>query len=118
MPRPLTSLSLAVVVVVITGCTARKDGAAPAMPRTPVARELVRPLDAGTAKVLTVNTRLRFAVLDYSLSPLPEFGQRLEVVREGRKVAELKVTGPSRGMTTAADIVSGSPLPGDVARPE
>jgi hypothetical protein len=42
----------------------------------------------------------------------------LEVVRDGRKVAELKVTGPARGTTTAADIVSGEPRPGDVARVE
>ena len=100
------------------GCSATKEGPAKEKPGGPVPRDLVRPLDGTTAKLLSVTERLRFVVLDYSLSPMPGFGQRLEVVRDGRKVAELKVTGPARGTTTAADIVSGDPRPGDVARVE
>ena len=106
------------VLALAVGCSATKGGPAREKPGGLVSRELVRPLDGTTAKLLSVNERLRFVVLDYSLSPMPGFGQRLEVVRDGRKVAELKVTGPARGTTTAADIVSGEPRPGDVARVE
>lgn len=106
------------VLALAAGCSATKGGPAAEKPGALVSRDLVRPLDGTTAKVLSVNERLRFVVLDYSLSPMPGFGQRLEVVRDGRKVAELKVTGPVRGTTTAADIVGGGPRPGDVARVE
>lgn len=106
------------VLALAAGCSATKGGPAKEKPGGLVSRDLVRPLDGTTAKLLSVNERLRFVVLDYSLSPMPVFGQRLEVVRDGRKVAELKVTGPARGSTTAADIVSGEPRPGDVARVE
>ncbi len=106
------------VLALAAGCSATKGGPGTEKPGGPVSRDLVRPLDGTTAKLLSVNERLRFVVLDYSLSPMPGFGQRLEVVRDGRKVAELKVTGPARGTTTAADIISGEPRTGDVARVE
>lgn len=113
MLRPLPILLLAVLTH--SGCASRKE---PAVPRHPVSRELIRPLDAGIAKVLAVNERLRFVVLDYSLNPIPEFGRRLEVLRNGQKVGLLKITGPVSGMTTAADLVSGEARAGDLARPE
>jgi len=118
VPRTPIFLLLVMVLALAAGCAATKEGAAGGKPGGLVSRDLVRPLDGTTAKLLLVNARLRFVVLDYSLSPMPGFGQRLEVVRDGRKVAELKVTGPARGSTTAADIVSGEPRPGDVARVE
>jgi hypothetical protein len=101
--------------MIAAGCASRKE---PPIPRHPVAHELIRPLDAGTAKVLAVNERLRFVVLDYSLNPIPEFGRRLDVIRNGQKVGSLKVTGPVSGMTTAADLVAGEARAGDLARPE
>ena len=111
-------LLLSVAIAAVAGCSSPKGAAPAAKPGGLLSRDLVRPLDGTTAKLLSVNARLRFVVLDYSLSPMPVFGQRLEVVRDGQKVAELKVTGPARGSTTAADIVSGEPRPGDVARVE
>jgi len=76
-----------------------------------------QPLDADLGWVQTVNDRLRFAVLDYSLNRLPSAGDRLAVIRDGTVVGELKVTGPSRGGTTVADIVEGEPRAGDQVRP-
>ena len=103
------------LILFLAGCT---PVAEPRLPRLLVGHELVRPLDTGAVKVLLVNARLRFVVLDYSLNQLPVFGQRLEVVREGQPVGELKITGPTNGVTTAADIVSGEVRVGDVARPQ
>lgn len=76
-----------------------------------------QPLDADLGWVQSVNERLRFVVLDYSLNRLPAAGDRLDLIRDGVVVGELKVTGPSRGGTTAADIVEGDPKAGDQVRP-
>lgn len=99
----------------LAGCTGSKE---PDLPRAPVSHQLVRPLESGAVQVLLVNERLRFVVLDYSLNSMPGFGQRLEVMRAGQKVGELKITGPANGVTTAADIVTGEVKAGDWARPQ
>jgi len=67
--------------------------------------------------VQAVNVRLRFVVLDYSLSPMPATGTRLDLVRAGAVVGELKVTGPVRNNSVVADIVNGEPQVGDLTRP-
>jgi hypothetical protein len=109
------ALLVAVVSLAAAGCAKNRK---PRVSNEPLKAELVRPRDAGTAKVLRVEERLRFVVLDYSLSPIPPFGTKLDVERDGQKVGELKVTGPANGVTTAADIVNGTLQPGDLARPQ
>ncbi len=108
------ALLLSLAALAAAGCA--KDSQ-PRVSREPVKADLVRSRDAGTAKVLTVEGRLRFVVLDYSLSPLPPLGTLLDVEREGQKVGEVKITGPVSGVTIAADIVDGTLQPGDLARP-
>ncbi len=109
------ALLLALAGLAATGCAKNRQ---PRVSNEPLKAEQVRSRDAGTAKVLRVEERLRFVVLDYSLNPIPPFGTKLEVERDGQKVGELKVTGPASGVTTAADIVSGTLQPGDLARPQ
>lgn len=77
---------------------------------------VVRPADGMIGKVVSVNDKLRFVVLDFTLYQLPEPGQMLNVYRASMKVGELKVTGPSRNFTTAADIVLGEAAFGDEVR--
>ncbi|HTH47559.1 MAG TPA: hypothetical protein VMB21_08620 [Candidatus Limnocylindria bacterium] len=109
------SLLLGLAGLLAAGCAKNRK---PRAASGPVTANLVRPRDGGTAKVLRVEERLRFVVLDYSLSPIPPFGTVLEVERDGQKVGEVKVTGPASGVTTAADIVNGAIQPGDLARPQ
>lgn len=78
---------------------------------------LTEPLDGTVGRVISVNARLQFVVLDYSLNVLPAVGDRLEVWRGERRLGELKVTGPVRNTTLVADIVSGEPEVGDQTRP-
>lgn len=78
----------------------------------------IQPLDTSVGRVVTVNARLRFVILDFSLSALPSPGQRLVLERDGADVGELKVTGPARDATTAADIIRGEPKVGDRVRPK
>ncbi|MBM3902117.1 MAG: hypothetical protein FJ379_08505 [Verrucomicrobia bacterium] len=83
----------------------------------PAPLRLLRPLDGRVGQVLTVNPRLRFVVLDYSLTSLPVLGDELDLWRGPSIVGRLKVSGPILNTTAVADIVSGEPQVADLARP-
>jgi len=76
----------------------------------------VTPVDVAFAKVVVVRPTLRFVVLDFSLQPLPRIHQRLSLFRQDQKVGEVTVTGPARGSTIVADLLSGEAQVGDDAR--
>lgn len=78
---------------------------------------VVKPVLADSGTVVSVNSPLRFVVLDFGFHLLPERGSLLEVYRDGMKVGELRVSGPSRGSTTVADITGGEAQTGDEVRP-
>ncbi len=90
----------------------------PAVTNAPLEEPRIRPLDGSVGRVLKVDERLRFVVLDYSLYQLPSQGQVLTVEREGVEVGELKVNGPVRDTTISADIARGELKPGDRTRPK
>ena len=64
-------------------------------------------------RVASVNDKLRFVVIDFTNSRRPEIEQRLYVYRVGQKVAEIKVSGPFRNTTVAADVIAGEVKYGD-----
>jgi hypothetical protein len=66
--------------------------------------------------VVAANLESHFVVLDFSVTGMPAVGQRLVVLRDGRDVAEVKVTGPQRDNHIGADILRGAPEVGDIAR--
>jgi hypothetical protein len=77
---------------------------------------LITPVLAPIGKVVSVNSQLRFCVLDFSLTSLPKLEQQLSVYRDNRKVGELKVSGPTQGRNAVADIVAGEASAGDEVR--
>ena len=77
----------------------------------------VLPMDASVGRVTTVNLPLKFVVLDFSLSRLPQAGDSLELTRNGKPVGELKTGFHNRESTIVADIIAGVPEVGDEARP-
>ena len=79
---------------------------------------VIIPITSSTGIVAQVNEPLRFVVLDYALTGLPEMDQILFLYRRGQKVARVKVTGPVRGQTIAADIIEGIAEKGDEVRPD
>ena len=118
MPRP-GIVATAGFCLLVAGCQNLPPLPEPVPTPPPVPPErLVQPLDAELGRVLSVNARLRFVVLDYSLSPLPATGTRLDLVRAGAVIGELKVTGPVRNNSVVADIVNGEPQAGDLTRPQ
>src|SRR5688572_24400508 len=82
----------------------------PAPAPTPPPRARVLPL---SGRIASVNEKLRFVVVDFTNSRRPTIDERLGVYRVGEKVAEIKVSGPYRNTTVAADIVAGEVKYGD-----
>jgi hypothetical protein len=82
---------------------------------TPPPRARILPL---TARIASVNEKLRFVVVDFTNSRQPTIDEKLGVYRVGEKVAEIKVSGPYRNTTVAADIVAGEVKYGDEVKPE
>jgi hypothetical protein len=81
----------------------------------PPPRARVMPL---TGRIASVNDRLRFVIIDFTNSRRPELDERLGIYRVGEKVAEVKVSGPYRNTTVAADIVAGEVKYGDEVKTE
>jgi len=79
---------------------------------------VIIPVTTSTGVVARVNEPLRFVVLDYALTHLPGADQILFLYRKGQRVAKVKVTGPVRGQTVAADILEGVAAEGDEVRAE
>lgn len=73
---------------------------------------------AVSGKVATVNTSLRFVVLNFTLNRPPELQQKLSVYRGSLKVGEVKVTGPEMNGNIVADLTAGEAQAGDEVRPE
>lgn len=77
---------------------------------------VIFPITSGDGTVVKVNKKLRFAVLEFPLHPMPAIGQQLFLYRREQKVARIKVTGPVRGQTVVADIVEGNAEENDEVR--
>jgi len=68
-------------------------------------------------KVVSVRSDLRFAIIDFSFSRLPEPGALMGVLREGKRVGKVRITtrpSQARGGAIVADIREGEVLPGDL----
>jgi len=115
-PGWLLSLIIATGTSLCSGCQTQKP--APTVPVSPPALPpKVEALDGSVGRVVSVNAPLRFVVLDFSLSRLPQPGERLDLFHEGAIVGELKTGYHARESTVIADILQGMPVPGDEARP-
>jgi hypothetical protein len=88
---------------------------APAATSLPPPR-FVDPFVHPAGRVAAVNDKLRFVVIDFSLSRVPEVEQRLNVYRQGQKTGEVRVSGPTINQNTVADILSGEVQVGDEVR--
>jgi hypothetical protein len=76
----------------------------------------VRPADVLNGRVIAVKEPLKFVIVDFLNSRLPQLDQQLSVYRLDQKVAEIKVSGPYLGTTVVADVTAGQALEGDLVR--
>jgi hypothetical protein len=85
---------------------------------TPGGKSVVRIVNALNGRIISVKDELRFVIVDFPNQKLPRLEQKLSVYRADQKVAEIKVSGPYRGTTVAADITAGNVSYGDLVRDE
>ena len=81
----------------------------------PTGKEIT-PLDIVVGRVAAVNPALRFVVLDFPPGSLPQVDRRMDVFRNGRRIGEVKITGPARDTNIAADISEGEAAINDEVR--
>ena len=113
------ALTLVLVGTAVGGCRGgRKSGRGATGTDATNGAPVLRPIDASVGRVIQVNERLRFAVLDYTLSQMPPPGTRLVLYRSTNRVGIVRLSGWRNPATVAADFVEGVPLPDDLARPE
>ena len=98
------------------GAERKATATVPDQPPSPTNKPAVRPADMLSGRVIAVRAPLRFVIVDFTSSRLPQLDQRLNVYRLDQKVAELKVSGPYLGTTVAADVTAGQALEGDLVR--
>ena len=61
-----------------------------------------------SGRIHSVNTGLRFAVIDYTLGGMPDIGALLYVYRNNEKVGQIRLSGPEpRNGFITGDVVEG-----------
>ncbi|MSU60875.1 MAG: hypothetical protein EXS31_00520 [Pedosphaera sp.] len=63
-----------------------------------------------------MNPSLKIVVLEFPLGGFPPLDMKMSAYRQGQKMAEVKVTGPSRDQNIAGDILAGEAQVGDEVR--
>ncbi len=76
----------------------------------------VTPVIPVQGRVVFLNPRLRFVIVDFAFHRLPQLEQRLGVFRSGRRVGEVRISGPADGTRIAADVMAGEADVGDLVR--
>ena len=112
-------LLIGLVAFFLLGCNAvSKKGATSDSPASQEHGTVVVPGLARTeGKVVRTNLKLNFVVLDFGFKRLPQVGQQLGIFRLGKKIGQVRVSGPAWETYTVADIVDGDEIwIGDQAR--
>lgn len=84
--------------------------------RNETSRPVVVPATSDSGKIASVNNNGRFVVMTFPMGSVPKPERRVNVFRNGMKVAEVLVTGPQRDSNTVGDILSGEAQVNDDVR--
>lgn len=119
--RPTIQLLLLAFMVAFSGCAHKKSSDSgnvppPSKKGATTGKPIVKPSDLLTGKVVSFNTDLRFAVLNFSVARMPAINQTLFLYRDGLKVGEVRITGPQKDDNIVADLVAGEARAGDEVR--
>lgn len=108
--------SLLLAVLLLPACARRQQPGGTSVPKAATPTPAVTAAHARTGHVASVKPELRFVVVDFAVSGTPADGTVMAVYRAGQKVGEIRITGPSVGTNTAADITAGEAQAGDEVR--
>jgi hypothetical protein len=111
-----TASLLFLAVLLSPACAPRQQPGGTAAPKAATPAPAATAARSHTGRVASVKPELRFVVLDFAVSGVPGDGTVMAVYRAGQKVGEIRVTGPSVGTNTAADITAGEAQIGDEVR--
>lgn len=92
------------------------SGKPPAELRDDLRYPQVTPVTPVQGRVVFLNPRLRFVIVDFAFHRLPQLAQRLGVFRAGQRVGEVRISGPADGTTIVADVMTGEAAVGDLVR--
>ncbi len=125
---PLVAAVAMIGTMLFAGCAhtpgAGDGGAAGAV--EPASREKSSPSETGTrfevasnieGRVVSVRKDLRYVIVDFSFSRLPEPGATMALMRDGERVGKVRITTRSsqaRGGAVVADIKEGEARAGDL----
>lgn len=113
----MKQLAFICAFALLAACATREKTPAPQRTRAPrgtnALAATIRPVYPVSGRIALVNDKARFVIIDFTNSRPPELDQRLSLYRAGVKVAEIKVSGPFRNTTVAADITAGEARYGD-----
>jgi hypothetical protein len=122
-------LAASLGALLISGCAHRRSATTQSAPTfSPVApnalpagsparqRMIVTPENGFMGKVAKVNAEGRFVVLNFPIGKTPALEHRMQLYRNGLRVAEVKITGPQLDDDIAADLLAGDAEVGDEAR--
>ena len=106
------------VALGLAGCTSPGNGDGATGPEAKPGGGTIVTLAAmrTDGKVVRTNEKLNFVVLDFGFKRLPRAGQQLGIYRLGKKIGQVRVSGPAWETYTVADIVEGEIWVGDEAR--
>ena len=119
---------VALMAVLLAGCAGNRiDPSNPwqtqqsfpggARPKDPVpTRPIVTPSNVVTGRIRTVNPNQGYVVISFPIGAVPPAEHRLNVYRDGLKVAELKMTAMQIDFNAVADIAAGECQAGDEVR--
>lgn len=125
-PNPVKPVLVAISLAIIVGCqpSHNKSVTSKIASGSPETRTLtnpatvLRPLGGWSGRIVSINQKLRFAVVDFSLNQIPQTGRVLSVYRGGTKVGEVRLGAQTRGDFATAELLEGEFLRGDEVRTE
>ena len=85
-------------------------------PVTTPKKLIVTPDTAQVGKVVQVNLRGRFAIMNFPVGGLPAIERQMNIYRNGLKVGEVRISGPQSDDNTVGDIITGEAIVGDEVR--
>ena len=112
-------LLIGLVAFFLLGCNAvsKKGATSDSLASQEHGTVVVPGLARTEGKVVRTNLKLNFVVLDFGFKRLPQVGQQLGIFRLGKKIGQVRVSGPAWETYTVADIVDGDEIwIGDQAR--
>ncbi len=110
-------LPILVALLLCAGCShskpAEKQAAVTGTKNGKKNGNTITPVNLVAGKIVSLNVRLRYVVVDFGLGRTPGPEQRLEIYRKGQKVGEIKISAQSRDNLFAADMLVGEAAVGD-----